>query len=116
MLSLKINAIKTSVRLGVSDEERSKPQAVLIDVKIKLKDEKSLTSDLVSDSVDYAEVVQRVEAFCGNGEWRLAEKLAYDLARNLLEYSEKISKIGLAVRKSVLVGVGDFEAKVELYR
>jgi dihydroneopterin aldolase len=80
MDSIAILGLKTSCRIGVTDQERAQPQTVLVDLVVDIDTKAAARSDDVADTVDYGAitsgVVALVEAFDGKLLERLAEQLA----------------------------------------
>jgi dihydroneopterin aldolase len=66
-------------RVGVSDEERSRPQTLRISVEIFSDLSAAATSDELSDTIDYSEAVERVQAAAERGSSKLLEHLAHEI-------------------------------------
>ena len=71
-------------RVGVPDEERAKPQRLLLTVEMDFDFLKPAKSDDIADTVDYFSVSRRLLKFGGEREWKLIEKLATDIADMIL--------------------------------
>ena len=71
-------------RVGVPDEERAKPQRLLLTVEMDCDFSKALKSDGVGDTIDYFAVSQRLLKFSDGRSWKLIEKLAADIADMIL--------------------------------
>jgi len=71
-------------RVGVSNEERVKPQRLLLTVEMESDFSKAAKSDNIADTIDYFAVSQRLLKFGGGREWKLIEKLAADIADMIL--------------------------------
>jgi len=70
--------------LGVPEEERSKPQRILLTVQIFYSFEKAAKSDAISDTIDYQAVVDDIKIFCKGKSWRLIETFSSDIAQFIL--------------------------------
>ena len=66
--------------VGLSDEERAKPQRLLITVDLHLDFESAAMSDRIEKTINYYAVVQRILKYGEGRSWRLMEKLATNLA------------------------------------
>lgn len=71
-----IKQIKIPCRIGVSDTERSQIQNVLVSVRLYINGEDAVTSDAVSDTVNYKTVYTQVISLVSNSKCRLLEALA----------------------------------------
>lgn len=84
MASISIVDLEVSFCVGVPDEERSKPQRLLLTVEMELDVAAAVKSDRVDRSIDYGLVAQKIEGFGKERSWHLIERLASDLADMLL--------------------------------
>lgn len=71
-------------RVGVTDEERAKPQRLLLTLDLKLDFTAAAVSGRLGRTIDYYEVSQRLLKFGDNRSWRLIESLATDIANKIL--------------------------------
>ncbi|HEX4342730.1 MAG TPA: dihydroneopterin aldolase [Verrucomicrobiae bacterium] len=67
-------------KVGVTDEERSKPQRLLISVEMDFDFSAAASSDRLEKTIDYFEVSQRILKHGEERTWKLIEKLATDIA------------------------------------
>ena len=81
-MNSKISIVDLEVfyRVGVPDEERAKPQRLLMTVEMDCDFSKAAKSDEVRDTIDYFTVSQRLLKFGEGRSWKLIEKLAADIA------------------------------------
>jgi len=70
--------------VGVPDEERSKPQRLLLTVEMDCDCSKAAKSDSVGDTINYFVVSQQLLKFGDGRNWKLIEKLAADIADMIL--------------------------------
>ena len=83
MANITIVDLEVFWRVGVSDEERAKPQRLLLTVDMVLDFSAAAVSDRVSKTIDHMEVVKMLLEF-GNGQkWCLVEKLASDIGNRV---------------------------------
>jgi 7,8-dihydroneopterin aldolase/epimerase/oxygenase len=83
---MKISIVDLEVfyRVGVPDDERAKPQKLLLTIEMEFDFAKAAKSDSIADTIDYFAVSQTLLKF-GNGKsWKLIEKLAADIAEMIL--------------------------------
>ena len=96
--------------IGISAEERQKPQEILINLVLFVNTHKAGKSDNLEDSVNYRTIAKRVLAHAETAARQTVEALATDLARLCLEEAGvekvrvRVEKPG-AVRFSRSVGV-----------
>ncbi|MCY3774680.1 MAG: dihydroneopterin aldolase [Candidatus Aminicenantes bacterium] len=98
MDSLRLLDIKCRSRIGVTREERTRPQSIRVDLDLGLDLEAAGNSDAIDLTVDYVKVVDRVRAIAAEREYLLVEALARTLCRRLLE-ENPIDQVQVTVRK-----------------
>jgi 7,8-dihydroneopterin aldolase/epimerase/oxygenase len=87
--------------VGVPDEERAKPQRLLITVEMGGDLSRAGATDDIQHTINYFDVSRRVIALCQEQSYRLLEKLAEDIARAVLnEYGAKNATV--EVKKFIL--------------
>lgn len=86
-----IRDLEAFYQVGVTEEERAKPQRLLFTVEMS-HDFKAVTaSDNLAQTIDYAAVAQRLLHFGQDCHWQLIETLAADIAAMVLdEFSPRI--------------------------
>ena len=96
--------------IGISDQERARPQNILINLTLFTDTVQASLSDSIEECVDYSTVAKRVMSFVETANRRTVEALAGDISRLCLEFSgvEKVlvrlEKPG-AVRFAASVGI-----------
>ena len=85
MDTITISDLEVHYCVGVPDEERAKPQRLLLTVVMEHDFRTAATEDELSDTIDYFAVSQRLLKFGDGVHWRLIETLAVDIAQMLLE-------------------------------
>jgi FolB domain-containing protein len=70
--------------VGVPDEERARPQRLLLTVEMGFDFSAAAKSDSISDTIDYFAVSQRLLKFGEGKSWKLIEKLAADICEMIL--------------------------------
>jgi dihydroneopterin aldolase len=93
-----IEEMKVETIIGVSDWERALPQTLIIDLEMALPQMTSATSDLISDTIDYASVSERIKSITSNHRFKLLEPLAH-LIIETLEKEFKAPWIKLKISK-----------------
>jgi 7,8-dihydroneopterin aldolase/epimerase/oxygenase len=87
--------------VGVSDEERSKPQRLLITLEMTHDFSACVTDDDLRDTIDYFAVTQRVLRLGEGAHWKLIETLALDVAQMVLdEFQPK--RVTVEVKKFII--------------
>src|SRR5215468_4672343 len=81
---IRITELEVFYRVGVPDEERAKPQRLLISIDIKRDLKPAGQSDDLSKTTDYSAVVQRVLRHGEGREWKLVEAVAEEIATMIL--------------------------------
>lgn len=95
--------------VGVPEEERSKPQRLLVSLKIFADFTSAAANDDLTNTVDYFAVSRAVLALSQGRSWRLIEKLAIDIAglvladTNALEVTVEVKKFIIPEARYVAV-------------
>jgi len=99
-MNSKISIVDLEVfyHVGVPDEERAKPQRLLLTVEMDCDFSKAAESDGIDDTIDYFAVSQRLLKFGDGRSWKLIEKLAADIADMILA-EFKLQGITVEVKK-----------------
>ena len=80
--TLSLVDLKLLCRVGVPDRERAKPQKLLCTVVFPVPDlKKAATTDRLSHTLDYHSLSTLLQSTARQGERKLVEKLAADLAQ-----------------------------------
>jgi FolB domain-containing protein len=70
--------------VGVPDEERAKPQRLLLTVGMGFDFSAAVKTDSLAGTIDYFAVTQRLLKFGEGRSWKLIEKLAAEIADAVL--------------------------------
>ncbi len=85
-------------RCGVTEEERRKPQQIAIDLELEAALDAAGLSDRLDETIDYAQVAERLVALGGSLTCRLLESLAEQLIAML--FAEfPVDRIHMWIRK-----------------
>jgi len=85
-------------KVGVTNEERSKKQNVIIDIEVFCDLIHVGAEDDLSKSINYLEVQERVTDLVRNGEFKLLESLAEGVTSLILKNS-LVSRVIVLVKK-----------------
>jgi 7,8-dihydroneopterin aldolase/epimerase/oxygenase len=97
---VKISIVDLEVfyRVGVPDEERAKPQRLLLTIEMNFDFSKAAKTDSIADTIDYFAVSQRLLKFGEGKSWKLIEKLAADI-REVILSEFKPAGVSVQVKK-----------------
>jgi dihydroneopterin aldolase len=70
--------------VGVTDEERAKPQRLLVTVDMAFDISSAATSDRIEKTINYQQVADEVLKYGEGRNWKLIERLASNLADFIL--------------------------------
>jgi FolB domain-containing protein len=92
-MNSKISIVDLEVfyRVGVPDEERAKPQRLLLTVDMDVDSSTAAKTDSIADTIDYFAVSQQLLKFGEGREWKLIEKLAADIGDLVLAEFKPLS-------------------------
>ena len=96
---IRISDLEIVTAIGVPDEERAKPQTLLLSLDLRVKDiGPAAFTDNVHLTVDYSKVADRVKTLAAARPRHLLETLAEEIATDVLRSFPVIS-VRLEVRK-----------------
>jgi len=81
---IQIEQLELYARVGVTDNERSRPQRITLNITVWPKRQFDALKDDISLTVNYAEIARAVRDLVQNRPACLIETLAVDIAENLL--------------------------------
>src|ERR1043165_8017510 len=84
MSKITIVDLEVFFNVGVTDEERAKPQRLLVTVDLEFDFSSAAQSDRITRTIDYSQVARQVLKYGSNRRWKLIEKLGNDLAEMIL--------------------------------
>ena len=87
--------------VGVPDEERARPQRLLLTIEMEHDFNKAAAEDELGDTIDYFAVSQRLSKFGDGVHWKLIETLASDIAQMILE-EFRPKRVTVEVKKFIL--------------
>lgn len=93
---------------GVFPEERENGQKFFIDIEAFADLRKAGESDDLSQTVDYSKIYDIIKYINNNNKFRLIERFAHVISREILSTFEEITEIIVRVRKPDAPIEGDF--------
>src|SRR5581483_9717826 len=111
-----LSSFRVSCRLGVSAEERKKPQTVFLAVEFGLPAPKPGYRDRLDHTVDYAAVYRDLTAWTRDSSFHLLEALGEDLSARLLRKYPLIKIVKISLTKKAFGVPGLREATMEIER
>ena len=96
-----IEQLEVFARVGVTDDERAKPQRIAVSITIWLNTAFDHLKDDISCAVNYSDLCAGVREFVAARSDKLIETLASNIASHLLEVFP-IRKVRVDLRKFVL--------------
>jgi FolB domain-containing protein len=70
--------------IGVTHEERAKPQRLLLTVDMNFDFSSAAVSDRIEQTINYHTIAQQLEGYGHNRSWKLVERLATNIADTIL--------------------------------
>ena len=80
MDTITIKDLEVFYRVGVTDEERERPQKLLVTIVMEHDVTKAAKTDDIADTIDYYGVARQLLNYGEGKSWKLIEKLADDIA------------------------------------
>ncbi len=84
MSKIAIVDLEVQYCVGVTDEERSKPQRLLLTVDMNLDFSSASISDRIEKTINYQRVAEDLVRFGEGRSWKLLEKLVSNIADMIL--------------------------------
>ena len=84
MSKITIVDLEVFYSVGVTEEERAKPQRLLLTIDFNIDFSSAAVSDRLERTINYQEVVETLTEFGKNRQWRLLEKLVTNIAESLM--------------------------------
>lgn len=84
MSKITIVDLEVFLNVGVPDEERAQPQRLLLTLEMEFDFSSAAVTDGVTRTIDYFAVAQHVLKYGAGRSWKLIEKLATDMADEVL--------------------------------
>jgi 7,8-dihydroneopterin aldolase/epimerase/oxygenase len=82
---IEVRGLKLKGRIGVTPEERSAPQPVLISLAVRCDTRLAAATEDLSATLDYSKIVDRISQIVADEDFSLIETLADRVARLLLD-------------------------------
>ncbi len=113
-----IRGLELDVRIGVTEDERSDPQSILVDVTIETDLTTAASSDDLADTLDYDALVEEVATICEGSSFNLLERLAGEIGERISS-NEAVERVTVEVAKKeppVRQRVGKIAVRIERTR
>lgn len=99
---IKLTELKDRARVGCTEAERAYPQTLAFNIELRLRWTDCVHTDDLAETVDYMAVAGCLRTVCGEGEWKLLEKLCFDVATELKRLSPLVEGATVSARKNIL--------------
>ena len=112
-----LSSMRYECRIGATEEERSLPQLLEIDLVMEADLSAATASDDLADTIDYSPLVTLTEQATESRSYTLLEGLAGTLASSALETAPRATAVTVRVRKLAVPMDASVEwAEVEIRR
>ncbi len=101
MDTITISDLEVHYCVGVPDEERAKPQRLLLTIEMQHDFSSAANEDELGNTIDYFAVSQRLLKFGDGVHWKLIETLAVDIAQMILD-EFRAASVAVEVKKFIL--------------
>lgn len=105
-----INGMKVFGYHGTRPDEQANGQDFIINVEMDLDLKKAGQSDNIEDTVDSCQIYSMVKYIAKNNVFRLIERLADNIAREILSRNEKIQGVKVCIMKPDAPLTGEFDS------
>lgn len=117
MSKISIADLEVFFCVGVTDQEREKPQRLLISIDMSLDFTVAAVSDRIEKTINYQDLADEILKYGEGRNWKLIEKLATNLADFILAHykphgvSVEVKKFPIPQAKHVSVTVTKLRPK-----
>jgi dihydroneopterin aldolase len=101
MDKIRITDLEVFYQVGVTDEERAKPQRLLVSVEMEHDFTSAISRDNLAETLDYFAISQRLLRFGEDCHWQLIETLAADIAA-MIQDEFQAKTVSVEVKKFVI--------------
>jgi 7,8-dihydroneopterin aldolase/epimerase/oxygenase len=84
MSKITIVDLEVSYSVGVTDEERARPQRLLVTIDLSFDFSSASVSDRIEKTVNYYDVAQEMLTYGEGRSWKLLERLVANVADHIL--------------------------------
>jgi dihydroneopterin aldolase len=110
---IRVVDLEVAAHIGVPEEERRTAQRLLITLEMTVATiAHAAKTDDIGRTVNYYEVVQRVQALAAKRPRKLLETLAEEIAAEILK-TYPVQKLGLEIKKFILTEAQYVSVKIE---
>ena len=93
-----VRELRVPARVGVTEQERSRAQMLLIDLEVEADLARAAETDDVADTVDYHALVRDVDRAARDGEYHLLERLARKII-GLIADNKRVARVSVTIAK-----------------
>lgn len=97
--TIELRGLRLVGLVGVLPEERVRAQPLEVDLDVVVDLSRAGASDTLEHTVDYGALCALAQAVVARGAPQLLERLAAELAEEVLAADDRISEVGVVVRK-----------------
>jgi len=101
MDKIRIVDLEVHYQVGVTEDERARPQRLLVTLEIEHDFKHAISADNLADTIDYYAVSQRLLGFGEGCHWQLIETVAADIASMLID-EFRARAVSVEVKKFVI--------------
>ena len=98
MFTVEINKLKVRTRIGVSANENTRPQLLLVTLQFSYKVNKNKNVDYINNLKSYSEVKQSLKKYIESSRYKTLEKLISECSK-VLKRKFKIQNLSLEIEK-----------------
>ena len=96
---IKIKNLRLKTKIGVYDFEKNLNREIIINAEIEIKNDKSASSDKLSDTVDYDNLTTQIKNLVKENQFKLIEKLAGEIVKKIMK-DQRIKRCKVEIDKT----------------
>lgn len=110
-----VTGVQASGRHGVAPFERERPTELLVDAELELDLSRAASSDDLTHTVDYTDVIGEIRRITAASSFALLERLAWTIGERLLQLGAERVKVRI-VKPAVAASLEASSVGVEVER
>ncbi len=98
-----ITDLKIGMSAGIYEHEKSKPQTVIVNVRLGVDTNYNAALEDINTVVSYEEIVKNIEEIASKRHYNLLERFAEDIAQMCLKFNYKVQDAEIRVEKPDII-------------
>lgn len=99
---IRINNLRLKTLLGIYEWEQKCSREIIINIELKTKNNQSVVSDRIEDTIDYDFIIKDIKDIVGSHKFGLIERLSGEIISSIMK-DKRIMRCKLEIAKMGIV-------------